>query len=220
MSEKATLACDKVLINLFQFGVTGYAKDFLSWVKMICVQEDKQIINLDLDLIITTLEKLIGEGLINKTKKDPIEYYPIEKILYQDKSWKHDEYVVLGAFEFSAIQLVRSRLEHFLRVNQVDDEDIMDISIATIEGIENAAKYGDGNKISISTKIIDKKLELLITNIVKEFDLANDIERGKYSVSTTLMRGIMVMQKLFNHLDLEIINETKQARLYAEKSLK
>lgn len=101
--------------------------------------------------------------------------------------------------------------------NGISEDDRLDTGIATIEAIENAVKYGDGRNVNIQAVIEGKKLKLSITNYIKEFDLESEIERGKYSVSTTLMRGIMVMQKLFSHTDLQILEDKRQARLYAEK---
>jgi anti-sigma regulatory factor (Ser/Thr protein kinase) len=171
------------------------------------------------DAVKTCLENLKTKGDIVSGRFDSKEYSPSEKH-FPPSPWIQDSYSVLGAFEFSPIQYVRSRLEFFLKSNGVSDMDLMDISIATIEGIENAAKYGDGNVVSITASISpERKLKISITNTIKEFDLENEIERGKYSATTTLMRGIMVMQKLFNHLDLQIIEDKKQARLYAEKIL-
>jgi hypothetical protein len=58
----------------------------------------------------------------------------------------------------------------------------------------------------------------IFENKIKEIDLLQEIEK-KYTATTTLMRGIMVMQKLFDNLNLDILDETKQARLIATKTL-
>ncbi|MDX1958254.1 MAG: ATP-binding protein [Leptospiraceae bacterium] len=219
MPEETKDRCYITLRELCSYGIAGYLKDFVSWVQMEAIQKNESPSLYTEEIVASALETLRSEGLVQTSPKVPNEFFPTPSLLKKDTNWNFDEYQVLGAFEYSPIQLVRTRLEHFLFVNKVNDEDIMDISIATIEGIENAAKYGDGKQIIVSTRIQNRKLQLTITNQVKEFDLEKEIERGKYSVSSTLMRGIMVMQKLFSHLDLEIIDETKQARLYAEKNL-
>ena len=159
---------------------------------------------------------LKDEKVIEPSKNDPRELCPNSSVL--QKSWNKDSYEIFGAFEFSPIQYVRSRLESFLKVNNVVEDDLVDVSIATIEAIENAAKYGDGNSVFVSCQIIGKKLELQIINKIKDVDLETELLK-KYTSATTLMKGVMVMQKLFNHVDLQILEETQQAKLYAEKIL-
>ncbi len=210
----------EIVKGFLPFGLTGYPDDFFSWVKMECKKQKISYSDITKEKIVHVLDQLKSQGEMGPGEFDPKEFAPAPKYLSERTNWTIDRYDVLGAFEFSPIQYVRSRLEFFLKANQVNEMDLMDLSIATIEGIENAAKYGDGNYVSISLKInSDKKLEISITNNIKDFDLENEIERGKYSATTTLMRGIMVMQKLFNHLDLQIVEDKRQAILYAEKQL-
>jgi anti-sigma regulatory factor (Ser/Thr protein kinase) len=206
----------EILNRLTAFGLSGYVTDFIGWIKMDYIQKGISELDINKEFLEKILDSIVSSGGLIKNKSNE---YSHSKTLVSPSNWNSDQYEILGAFEYSPIQYVRTRLEYFLISNEVNEDDLMDISIATIEGIENAVKYGDGNQVAISTKIIGKKLELSIINNIKEFDLKNEIDRGKYSVNATLMRGVMVMQKLFNHLDIEIIDEKKQARLYAEKIL-
>jgi anti-sigma regulatory factor (Ser/Thr protein kinase) len=197
-------------------GLSGYPADYLSWVKMEYKKKGKNQTNVTMKNIENCLAILKEEKSIEPSKNDPRELCPTSSIL--QKSWSKDSYEIFGAFEFSPIQYVRSRLESFLKVNNVIEDDLIDVSIATIEAIENAAKYGDGNSVYVSCQIIDKKLELQIINKIKDVDLETELLK-KYTSATTLMKGVMVMQKLFNHVDLQILEETQQAKLYAEKIL-
>jgi anti-sigma regulatory factor (Ser/Thr protein kinase) len=218
-AEKVEKEIIQTIASFLPFGLSGYPDDFCSWVRMEYRKQGKDYNSCTKEITKTCLETLKQNGEVQSGKFDPKEYAPADKFL-NSQPWTQDNYSVYGAFEFSPIQYVRSRLEYFLKHNGVSDLDLMDISIATIEGIENAAKYGDGELVSISANISnERKLTISITNTIKEFDLENEIERGKYSATTTLMRGIMVMQKLFNHLDLQIIEDKRQAKLYAEKIL-
>lgn len=208
------------LKSFLPFGLTGYADDFTAWVKMEFVKQNLDRSICTTEKVRSLLENLKREGELQAGSFDPSEYTPAEKYLLNKKNWYEDNYTILGAFEYSPIQYVRSRLEFFLRCNQVSEMDIMDISIATIEGIENAVKYGDGQNVFLSCSITtDRTLKISILNTIKQFDLESEIKRGKYSSTTTLMRGIMVMQKLFNYIDLQIIEDKQQALLYAEKVL-
>ena len=59
-----------------------------------------------------------------------------------------------------------------------------------------------------------------MVNKIKEFDLQTEIDRGKYSSSITLMRGVLVMEKLFDKFDLILLDNNTQAMVQAEKKLK
>ena len=106
------------------------------------------------------LEKLLSDiladgltgtikGYANEGKFDKAEYCISPTALPRRTDFLADSYSVYGEAKFSPIQYVRSRQEHFLEYNYVNEDDIMDISIATIEAIENAVKYGDGNIVHI-----------------------------------------------------------------------
>jgi len=195
-------------------GLSGYPADFLSWIKMEYKKKGKAYSSVSMKSIENCLTVLKAENIIEPNKNDPKELCGVSSVLL--KSWVKDSYEIYGAFEFSPIQYVRSRLESFLKINNVGEDDLVDVSIATIEAIENAAKYGDGNSVFVSCSIQNKKLELEIINKIKDVDLETELLK-KYTSATTLMKGVMVMQKLFNHVDLQILEETQQAKLYAEK---
>ena len=170
----------------------------------------------DKERVKAILDSLKAKGYAVEGRFDKSEYCIAPTALPRRVDFLSDSYSLYGEAKFSPIQYVRSRQEYFLEYNYVSEEDVMDISIATIEAIENAVKYGDGNMVHIDYLIDSSRtMKLNIINNIKEFDLSNEIERGKYSSNTTLMRGIMVMQKLFNHLELQIIDDKKQAHLYA-----
>ena len=195
-------------------GLSGYPADFLSWVKMEYRKKGKPNANVPMKSIDLCLTKLKEENILEPNKNDPKELCPVASVLH--KSWVKDSYEIYGAFEYSPIQYVRSRLESFFKINHVTEDDLVDVSIATIEAIENAAKYGDGNSVYVSCTIHEKKLQLEIINKIKDVDLEAELLK-KYTSATTLMKGVMVMQKLFNHVDLQILEDTQQAKLYAEK---
>lgn len=211
---------EKLLINILTDGLTGTVKDFRSWISMESLLKYNEEIETTNEKVKTILDDLKNRGVVLPGKFDKSEYCISPSAIPHRMDFFSDSFTVYGGAVFSPIQYVRSRQEYFLQYNYVSEEDIMDISIATIEAIENAVKYGDGNIVFIDY-MIDKTrtMKINIINNIKEFDLTNEIERGKYSSNTTLMRGIMVMQKLFNHLELQIIEDKQQAHLYAEKNL-
>jgi anti-sigma regulatory factor (Ser/Thr protein kinase) len=215
---------EKIIENTLQAvlskGVVGSYQDFTSWILLSLKLETKEDSTLNPDSVKIFLDSFKEQGIAAPGKFDKKEYSASTNFLNQFPMSEKDKFTVLGGSQFSPIQYVRSRQEFFLESNKVSEDDTMDISIATIEAIENAVKYGDGNRVELSQEIdSNRTYKLSIINYIKEFDLTDEIERGKYSSNITLMRGIMIMQKLFHHLDLQILNETKQVHLYAEKKL-
>lgn len=210
---------EKILFEILTNGLTGTVKDFVSWIALETRLKYKEEVKAEDVLVYDLLKLLQAKDVAQPGRFDPKEF-TVNPARVPKGSWLLDNYEILGAAKYSPIQYVRSRQEYFLLHNQASEEDVMDISIATIEAIENAVKYGDGQLVRIENSITPQRVfKLTIVNQIKEFDLENEIERGKYSSNITLMRGIMVMQKLFDHLDLQINDASTQATLYAEKKL-
>lgn len=206
------------LKEIISTGVVGNSKDFLNWLKMSFSQKKAIWKEFDLSQIETILDKWLNSGYLERGTFDKTEF-----TIHVDhySNIRNIKYTVLGKHDYSPIQYVRSRLEYFLKVNQISEETIVDISIATIEGIENAVKYGDGEEIFVSYWIDDTdKFFIQVKNKIREFDINSEIERGKYSSRITLMRGIMVMQKLFDKVDLDLVEDNQQALLSASKKVK
>ena len=219
-AEITDILLEKLLVDILAEGLTGTVKDYCSWISMEGLLKYNEELVAEPSRVRDILDVLKQRGYAMAGKFDKNEYCVAPTALPRRVDFLSDSYSLYGEARFSPIQYVRSRQEYFLEYNYVSEEDVMDISIATIEAIENAVKYGDGDMVHIDYLIDSSRtMKLNIINNIKEFDLSNEIERGKYSSNTTLMRGIMVMQKLFNHLELQIIDDKKQAHLYAEKKL-
>lgn len=218
--EITDILLEKLLRDILAEGLTGTIKDYCAWISLEGVLKYNEEISISDTKVRDILDSLKATGYAVEGRFDKSEYCISPNALPRRVDFLSDSFSVYGDAKYSPIQYVRSRQEYFLEYNYVNEDDIMDISIATIEAIENAVKYGDGNIVHIDYLIDSTRtFKLNIINNIKEFDLTNEIERGKYSSNTTLMRGIMVMQKLFNHLELQIIDDKKQAHLYAEKKL-
>ncbi|MCC6275019.1 MAG: ATP-binding protein [Leptospiraceae bacterium] len=218
--ELSPAEIEKEIKVLLYNGLLGNAKDFSAWVRMDTKRKFREDLIVSLDVVAGILEKLKGSGEAAAGKFDSREYMISEKSASATKAIGSDSYLLLGAHEYSPLQYVRSRLEYFLRKNQVQEEIILDISIATIEAMENAVKYGDGEVVEVKCAIDKARIfKISILNNIKEFSLQGDIERGKFSSTATLMRGMMVMQKLFDKMDLDILEEKKQALFTAEKKV-
>lgn len=213
-----------VLKKLLSFGLVGSGKDFYNWILMEYNINSKtlpsEIKEID---IINILDTFKEKSYATPGDFDPSEYMISPNAPFFKKLPTDDKYFILGKSTFSPIQYVRSRQISFLNQNNVNQEDIEEISIATIEAVENSVKYGDGDKVEITNTIdISNNFKLTMQNKIKEFDLQSEIDRGKYSTSNsiTLMRGVMVMEKLFDKFQLELLDNSTQALVIAEKKLK
>jgi len=127
------------------------------------------------------------------------------------------EYFAPSNLNYSPIQYVRSRLLSFLNYHKVDEEIIYDIVIASIEATENAVKYSSEDKIYVKYFIENYTFYIEIQNKYKIPEIQKDIENGKYNSSITLMRGMLVMSKLFDEMDINLIEDKKLAIFQAKK---
>jgi anti-sigma regulatory factor (Ser/Thr protein kinase) len=208
------------IISLLKTGVAGNSKDFFSWVRMEIQRKFKDDPDCSEDAILKVLENFLSTGDLNTARFDSREFQLSEKSKFHPKMGTQDQFLILGRLEFSPMQYVKTRLEYFLRRNKIAEEEIVDISIATVEAVENSVKYGDGGEVAISYRVDSSKtFHISLVNNIKDFDLEEDIKRGKFSSTATLMRGMMVMQKLFTRVDLEILEDRKQAKLTAHRVL-
>ncbi|MCC5813736.1 MAG: ATP-binding protein [Leptospira sp.] len=208
------------LISVIQKGAGGNASDFCKWIRMEIVKKFKEEPDITENDVITLLEKFKSNGDLVSGRFDSREYFLSDDSKFHKKVGTHDSYNILGKLDYSPLQYVKTRLEYFLRKNSVDEEEIIDVAIATIEAIENAVKYGDGEIVEVEYSIDrSRKFSISLLNNIKEFNLEDDIKRGKFTSTATLMRGMMVMQKLFNQVDLEILDDRKQASFKASRIL-
>ena len=138
-----------------KFGAVGTDKDFLGWIKMYNRMLEltekhipKYIGNLNIDKMTSAISHLSTENLLKDNGLGYNEYITTENLVGVLKN-KNISYHFLGDINFSPLQLVRSRLESFLRFFQINEDCVVDISIGVIEAAENAIKYGCGGVISV-----------------------------------------------------------------------
>lgn len=207
---------------LFSSGACGMADDFYKWVRMEIRRKFREFPDLTIERTSAFLTDMIASGEIEADKFGAGEFRSA-KINGVKKSpgSGRDQYQFIGEIEFSPMQFVRSRLESFLKNNNVPEDKILDISIGTVEAVENAVKYGNGEMVEVKYSVSrNGSFEIEMINKIGKSSIADDIERGKFSETTTLMRGMMVMQKLFDEMDLDIREGESVVRFSAKKNVK
>ncbi|MEQ8350174.1 MAG: ATP-binding protein [Leptospiraceae bacterium] len=197
------------LRELIQSGCWGNHKDFRSWLRF------EYNIDSTEEETLSALQTLTSEGLL-KNHDSISEEFVLASIT---EATPITRYRVSGFLKDSPIQMVRARLETFFRIKELPEELIVDMSIATTEAMENAVKYNDQNPIEINYSIEDGEFRIEIRNGLKEVQIERDIEAGKYNSSLTLMRGMMVMSKLFDELDIDIKDSENLAIFTARKKV-
>lgn len=120
----------------------------------------------------------------------------------------------------SPIQFFRSRLLSFLRQKGIPSATEVDIVIASVEAIENAVKYSSMGAIGVVLEIDGALFRIEVVNQISPATPDRDIEVGKYDSSRTLMRGMMVMSRLFDEMDIGIDEERRNARFHAWKRIR
>ncbi|RHX88379.1 ATP-binding protein [Leptospira stimsonii] len=211
---------EKQIQSMLSQGLTGTVNDFYAWIRMETLRKFKDEPDTENSVVATILESLVNSGFAKHNKFNQKEFHIHPDQTQGKKLPSKDSYVLLGKIAFQPMQYVRSRLEFFLKNQGTPDDIVMDLCIGALEAVENAVKYGDGTEVEVEYSIDrSQTLFIKIVNNLKELNLEQDIERGKFSSTATLMRGMMVMQKLFDELDLEILEGRKQAQFNAKKKL-
>lgn len=185
------------LAKLARTGCQGNAADFTAWLKFAGVS------GVSTTEVSSALADLEGEGLLKKHPEFTKEYLSTKP----DPVGTKVSYSVSSNLEDSPIQMVRSRLDYFLDCHNAPESLVIDMTIAVTEAMENAVKYSSGGNIDITYHITDGVFNIRVVNQIAEASPQDDIESGKYSSSVTLMRGMMVMVKLFDEMDIDIQEE-------------
>lgn len=197
------------LLQLGNAGCQGNVQDYSAWMRY--------VYNYDVtsDSLRGCLDSMVQDGHFRTHPEIPSEYLAARPPELPARV----EYTVSGDLNHSPLQMVRSRLEAFLRHHGASEDEVIDVSIATTEAMENAVKYSDHRNIDLCYQIQDRVFDIRIVNRIGNVEPEQDIESGKYSGSLTLMRGMMVMVKLFDEMDIDISEEQQQAIFTAHKKL-
>lgn len=202
MPHQSLIDC---LLDLGKAGCQGNASDFACWARFCGAPGADGGVQ-------SVLDTLVGQG---KFRHADAEYLFAGPLAFPPKV----EYMVSGLLQEAPIQMVRSRLDSFLRFHRASEDEVIDVSIATTEAMENAVKYSDHQPINVGYWIDGHTFHIKIVNTLREVKPEADIEAGKYSSSYTLMRGMMVMVKLFDDVNIDISEEKNEAVFSAHKKL-
>lgn len=199
------------ITEMAKLGLFGTIKEFYFWYYFLF--NDLQINYKNFSKV---FHNLISKKVFIHNQHLRNEYIYNNKISFSN----FVEFISPANLLYSPIQFVRSRLISFLNFYEVQEETLYDIVIGVVEAVENAVKYSSDDKIYIKYFIENNIFYIEIQNRYKEPEVEQDINKGKYDSSKTLMRGMVVMSKLFDEMDIDLIQNREVAIFYAKKILK
>lgn len=202
-------ALTDALLKLGKSGLYGTVHDFTRWLSYMY-----QILAND-DEVKNSLDALLENGQFSRNVDFPDDYISDSIEAFPDAY----SFTCPRKLQNSPIQFFRSRLLSFLKQkNRVTEEEKIDIVIAAVEAIENAVKYSASGEVVVRFEMKPDQFKIEIENDVASVEPSHDIEIGKYDSSRTLMRGMMVMGRLFDEMDI-VIDDHNRATLIAAKKL-
>ncbi|MCS6984081.1 MAG: ATP-binding protein [Leptospiraceae bacterium] len=218
--ERCFYEWGKMLFEIFRKPLPENFSDFLDHYETE-KQYMKPYLSLEFDKLWTInavnnlLQKAFQEGEIEKI--EPYGEYRQKKELREITY--EDVFFVSRDFSFCPLQYIRSRVGSFCEMHRFHQESQEELLIVVTEAAENAIKYSSISPIYISQKIKGDFYELFICNAVGESDLIEEIEQGKFPRESSLMRGVLVMSRLMDALDIRRNPEKSRVELFARKKV-
>ena len=240
-----TIAARELLLRMLGKGVTGDAGLLYRWLQMyFALREQPLSANFlefkdDFSLDVQELFRGLPAGTKLPVNEQEIEI--ILRKLHEDNIIElvapYDEYrlkdfkarcqnipLTEGFFacnnlDFNPLQYIRSRVTRFCECHRIAPEHKEEIVIAVTEAAENAVKYSDQYAIYVWQRLDNDIYHIKVYNGVPELDLNSEISRGKFSEDVSLMRGVLVMSKLLDHLDIIRDSEKRRVEFVGSKKI-
>ena len=165
--------------------------------------------DLDLDEISKHIKSQVKKKIIRQDKMDGRSKFLLSDLTNSSfNNLEGNEVVFLtNVLKHEPIYFFRSKIKNWFRLKGIGEDDILDVSIAVTEAVENAIKYSDQNPIIIEHSFSDRTYKFNIHNSVTHTTV--DLEDEDFSKGASLMRGILIMSKIFHSFDIDR-NEEKQ----------
>jgi anti-sigma regulatory factor (Ser/Thr protein kinase) len=203
-----TSAIENALKELGRSGCYGNPQDFLAWIRA------KGMSDLTAENFTEVFNNLVKAGIFQKSENLILSYRFTATLSFPD----YVEYNVSSLYEHFPIQFARTRLESFLSYHRIDPEEIILLLIGGTEAFENAIKYNSGKYYSVRYWLENKIFRMIVENDMTFVTVEENIASGKFDIATTLMRGLLVMNKIFDTMDLNFTQNNKHAVLTVEKN--
>lgn len=230
-----------ILETVFCSGVHGSAENFRQWAQMYHLlagqplPENLKEFQADLDKQLGPTRNHNGfhmtDDHVEREVTRLFDAGATEVILpYSELRWRnHAEWVfhttnsesffVVNDINLSPLQYIRSRVQNFCDDKGVSSAHRDEIVISVTEAAENAIKYSNVMPVYISHGIENDEYFIRAINSVNDLNLKDEISRGKFSEDVSLMRGVLVMSKLLDFLDIVRDVERKRVEFVGRKKI-
>ncbi|MDH5717166.1 MAG: hypothetical protein OEZ22_05975 [Spirochaetia bacterium] len=232
----------EAIINLLTHGVEGTPAMIKDWGKM-CLQIIreglsekiegfhsefmKSVKNFSTDSLLM-LEDADEKDIIKELKILEEKEIVLENTLYNEYSLKdkskiiffrnnHDVFFLGNNLNLNPLQYARSRVKNFCQQFNINKKNIDEIIISVIEAAENAVKYSDLYTIAAEQSFNGSNYKIKMVNSTYQIVYDEKSIEEKFSEKSSLMRGVKVMNKLFDSLNIERDNEINCVTLVAKK---
>lgn len=230
-----------ILEPVFCAGVHGSAENFRQWVQMY-----RQLAAEPLPANLAEYQPALNEQVAEMKKFDAVDLNDsflqkevmrlfdagaTEVILpYSELRWRnHAEWVfynrsgesffVSNNMQLSPLQYIRSRVQNFCESKGMTPAHRDEIVISVTEAAENAIKYSNVQPVYIEHGLDKDEYYIRAINSVNDLNLKDEISRGKFSEDVSLMRGVLVMSKLLDYLDIVRDMERKRVEFVGRKKI-
>ncbi len=230
-----------ILETVFCSGVHGSSDNFKQWAQMYRQLSDRPLPD-NLREFQADLDKQVGNAQEQKSTELTDDFMQREMtrlfdagateviLPYSELRWRsHSEWVfhrdhsesffVANDINLSPLQYIRSRVQNFCDDKGVVTPHRDEIVISVTEAAENAIKYSNVLPVYIHHGIVKDEYFIRAINSVNDLNLKDEISRGKFSEDVSLMRGVLVMSKLLDFLDIVRDVEKKRVEFVGRKKI-
>lgn len=230
-----------ILETVFCAGVHGSAENFRQWVEMYRLlaanalpanlHEFQDILNSQIGEPTRFENAELTDNFLQREIMRLFDAGATEVILpYSELRWRnHAEWVfqkattesffVVNDIKLSPLQYIRSRVQNFCESKGVSEAHRDEIVISVTEAAENAIKYSNVLPVYVHHGIENSEYFIRAINSVNDLNLKDEISRGKFSEDVSLMRGVLVMSKLLDFLDIVRDVEKRRVEFIGRKKI-
>lgn len=211
------------LESIFRAGVHGSVENLRQWVTMYRQLAAAQLPQNLLEFQQVLRDQVAGIEFFQQELSDDFMQGEIMRLFdagatevifpYSELRWRnhsewvfhsvaHESFFVANDLKLAPLQYIRSRVQNFCESKGVIAAHRDEIVISVTEAAENAIKYSNVLPVYIHHGIQKDEYFIRAVNSVNELNLKDEISRGKFSEDVSLMRGVLVMSKLLDFLDI------------------
>jgi anti-sigma regulatory factor (Ser/Thr protein kinase) len=230
-----------ILEIVFCAGVHGSAENIRQWVQMYRQLAAEPLPNNlaefqpSLDQQVAGIKKFadveLTDDLLQQELMHLFDAGATEVIMpYSELRWRNhaewvfhtrnsEQFFVSSSMQLSPLQYIRSRVQNFCESKGMSEAHRDEVVISVTEAAENAIKYSNVLPVFIEHGIHGDEYFIRVINSVNDLNLKDEISRGKFSEDVSLMRGVLVMSKLLDYLDIARDVEKKRVEFIGRKKV-